>query len=54
MVRRNFKDPSEYIGQAFHRLIIIGHGKKDRRGQQLWACRCACGKELDVPYHRLR
>lgn len=35
-------------GDVFGRLKVIGFSRKNKHGQSLWLCKCACGNEKEI------
>jgi hypothetical protein len=42
------------IGEKFDRLVVIGYGGSDRKGQSIWVCKCDCGNETYAPAYKLK
>ena len=38
----------DLLGKRFGRLSVVKRAANSKRGQAMWACRCACGKEVIV------
>lgn len=47
------KKYSKRIGQRFSSLTILSYTKVRQNGQSEFLCKCICGKEINVEWHRL-